>query len=335
MESRPRYATAAKNQSHSAHSASAYGVGAGMSVSVLATVPTVPTMFDLRHAHLDDRLELEDLLRRCESADGRPPLSEFKALRVPVANAVRSIVAQRRDGAICALAVAAWHPAEIGEEGGYWAAEIAIDPGQRSVEAYDALLVGLERELESPPSFWAFDAMQAAAAAAHGMSRVRRIVEMNRKLPAPPYPLPEGIAVRPFVIGADEADWLELNQRVFGNHPEAGSIDASDLALRMSQPWFDPDGFLILVVEDDLAGYCWTKRHSASVGEIYMIGLAPEYRGRRLARPLTAAGLEYLAATGATESILYAEAANAPAIRLYESMGFEVVRTLTLFSTDD
>ena len=127
-----------------------------------------------------------------------------------------------------------------------------------------------------------------------------------------------------------EETWLRLNQRVFDRHPEAGSIDRADLALRMAQPWFDPNGLLMLVEGDNAIGYCWTKRHGAGVGEIYMIGLAPDHRGRGLGRPLTLAGLAHLSAAGDTVAKLYAEEANRQAVAMYEAMGFEVIKRMTL-----
>lgn len=289
-------------------------------------------MFALRHATIDDAPAVAELLARGRKADGRSPLSEFKALRVPVANAVRTLVAPTSGGELTALAVAAWHPEELGEDDGYWAAELVIDPVQRSTAAYLDLIRGLTRDLNTEPSIWTFDATQAEAAEAAGMTSVRTVLEMKRDLPAATTRLPAGYSLRSFQPGSDEGEWLALNQRVFAHHPEAGSIDGADLALRMAQPWFDPDGLLLLDDGAGPVGYCWTKLHSADIGEIYMVGLVPEARGRGLSKPLTGAGLDYLSSSGASHVILYAEAANQTAVGLYESMGFVIVRRVTLYA---
>ncbi len=173
--------------------------------------------------------------------------------------------------------------------------------------------------------------MQAEAAAGREMTETRAVLEMRRRLPTSPARLPPEVELRSFVVGHDEATWLALNRRVFAKHPEAGAIDATDLALRMAQAWFEPTGLLLLNAAAELVGYCWTKLHAGAVGEIYMIGLVPECRGRGLARQLTLAGLEYLAERGATTGMLYAEAANAAAVGMYESMGFVPVRRIALF----
>ncbi len=292
-------------------------------------------MIEMRHATIDDVERVAELLARCAATDGRAALSEFKALRVPVANGLRSLLATDENDDAVAFAVAAWHPSVLGEQEGYWAAEIALDPTQRSAGSYAAVAQALEADLREPMALWAFDEVQADGAVSRGLIETRAIVEMRRPLPAAFSELPAGMAVAPFVMDRDETNWLVLNQKVFANHPEAGSIDSADLALRMAQSWFDPAGLLILHHGSEPIGYVWTKEHPGGVGEIYMIGLIPEYRGRGLARPLTRIGLERLATKGVATAMLYAEASNAAAIGLYESMGFSIVRRIALFQRAD
>ncbi len=292
------------------------------------------SMLSTRHATLDDTTALGELLARCAVVDGHAPLSEFKALRVPVANGARSIVAEDAAGDVVGVVVAAWHPTDIGETDGYWAAEMALDPARRSEAAYLALLGAIEADLGRTPALWTFAAEQSAVARHRGLTKSRTLVEMRRPLPAPAPQLPEELRVRSFVAGADEKAWLALNSLVFAHHPEAGSIDAADLALRMAQPWFDAAGLLMLFDGASPVGYCWTKSHPGSVGEIYMIGLVASHRGRGLARSLTLVGLEYLAGQGAKIGMLYAEASNTVATGLYESLEFEIVRRITLYQSE-
>jgi mycothiol synthase len=291
-------------------------------------------MMNTRPATLEDSAALTELLARCAAADGYTALSEFKALRVPVANGTRSIVAEDAAGRVAAIVVAAWHPKDIGETGGYWAAEIAFDPESRSVAGYRVLLAAMQSDLGQTPALWTFAADQVAAARGHGLTAKRTLVEMRRSLPAPVGRFPEELSLRGFVPGSDEKRWLALNHEVFAHHPEAGSIDRADLALRMAQPWFDAEGLLMLVNEVEPVGYCWTKAHPGDLGEIYMVGLKPRYRGTGLARQLTLAGLDYLARRGAKTGMLYAESSNEVATGLYESLGFEIVRQITLYEPD-
>ena len=58
-------------------------------------------------------------------------------------------------------------------------------------------------------------------------------------------------------------------------------------------------------------------------GVIGSIGLAPEFRGGGISRLILAAGMRYLRSAGADYIRLEVDGNNAPAIRLYQSMGFQ------------
>jgi mycothiol synthase len=83
-----------------------------------------------------------------------------------------------------------------------------------------------------------------------------------------------------------------------------------------------------------LAGFCWTKVHEAhdslsppgepALGEIYVVAVDPDFAGHGLGRQLTLAGLDYLSSKGITEAMLYVDATNAAAVKLYVELGFTV-----------
>ena len=125
--------------------------------------------------------------------------------------------------------------------------------------------------------------------------------------------------------GHDEQAWLAVNNRAFGDHPEQGHWDLAELRAHLLEPWFDPDGLLLVEEDGRLAGSCWTKVHADTqppMGEIYVIAVDPDFQGRGWGRALTEAGLDWLAGQGLTVGMLYVDADNTAAVSLYRSMGF-------------
>jgi len=219
------------------------------------------------------------------------------------------------------------------------AAELVIHPDHRGHGLGLALVRALLAEAAPRPlRVWAHGDLPAARALAAraGFTRIRSLWTMYRPLAdLPPVPaFPPGVTMRPFAVGTDEAAWLDVNRRAFAHHPEQGSWTAEDLALREREPWFDPDGFFLAERDGKLAGFHWTKIHGPAdndnpagpdhepVGEVYVLGVDPAGQGGGLGRALTLAGLHYLRSRGLAEVMLYVDEDNAPAIRLYESLGF-------------
>ena len=165
----------------------------------------------------------------------------------------------------------------------------------------------------------------ARLAATHGFDRVRELWVMRRpaSAPLPDVGAPEGITIRAY-RPSDDQQLLQVNAAAFSDHPEQGAMDAANLAVRMSEPWFDPAG--LLVAEDGdgtMLGFHWTKQHSPELGEVYVVAIAPEAQGRGLGGVLTLAGLHHLADRGVREVLLYVESDNRPAIAVYRRLGFD------------
>ncbi len=211
-------------------------------------------------------------------------------------------------------------------------AEVLVGPARRS-EVADALLSAAEVAGGPPLLVWARGHSPVGPAAEQRGYREQRVMlVMSRDLAGAQdvaVDVPDGIRLRTFGVGTDEAAWLAVNARAFAGHPEQGGWASADLAARMAQDWFDPSGFLL--AEDDegrLLGYHWTKVHSGPepVAEVYVLGIDPDGQGRGLGRALLAAGLRHLAASKAERVILYLEEANAAALHLYLDAGFAVTR---------
>lgn len=182
-----------------------------------------------------------------------------------------------------------------------------------------------------------------AIAAAADLPERRDILRMERSLPLPSDLVADApaLALRPFRPGtADEEAWVRTNNRSFAHHPDQGRETVASLRATMAEPWFDPTGLLVLdgdpPIDDGgpMVGSCWTKLHpagaedaGAGAGEIYVIGVDPDAAGHGLGRGLVVAGLAHLAAVGADRALLFVEADNAAARRLYDRLGFTTTRT--------
>jgi mycothiol synthase len=177
---------------------------------------------------------------------------------------------------------------------------------------------------------WAHGDLPAAAALARaaGFERFRALWQMRRSLgepltqPLEGPALPAGRALRTFVPGQDEDEWLKLNGRAFAKHPEQGGWTRHDLDLREREPWFDPAGFFIAERDGRMTGFHWTKVHDSDMGEVYVVGVDPDEQGSGLGRALTLAGLRHLRDLGVGQAMLYVDEDNVPAIRMYEGLGF-------------
>ena len=160
-----------------------------------------------------------------------------------------------------------------------------------------------------------------------GFAPARRLLHLHRHMTdTPPEASLDAFTLRTFRPGVDDRAWLALNNRIFAGHGENGAWAEADLRARIAQPWFDERDFLLLESQGEVAGFCWMKMIDTGdglrSGEIYIIGLAPETRGRGLGRKLLDRALTHLRERGAGIAAIYVDEANEAAVELYRSNGF-------------
>jgi mycothiol synthase len=201
--------------------------------------------------------------------------------------------------------------------------DVAVAPTTRGCGFGGGLVEAALAETSGPVDAWSHGDHPAAAALAKrfGFDRVRELWVMRRSLGEPLPELTDGSGLRGFRPG-DEEELLRVNAAAFAAHPEQGSMSAANLAERMAEPWFDPEGLLLAVDGERLLGFHWTKVHSNGEGEVYVVGIDPAAQGGGLGRTLTLAGLHHLARKGSRRVHLYVESDNAAALRIYSGLGF-------------
>jgi mycothiol synthase len=259
--------------------------------------------------------ELRDLIERARAVDGNPPFSD--GALVELERGERQLV---RLGDATALAT--------GDS-----AEFVVDPDARGHGEGAAMLElllrrgpGGEAATTAGKLFWAHGDHPAARALArrYGLEPVRELLQLRAEVPEAGHDVRSN-PITGFRVGVDEDAWVEVNARTFAEHPEQGAVTREDLETLEAEPWFDPSDFLLLWEggnnDSKLIGYCWLKLENG-MGEFYAVGVDPQSQGRGLGRVLVEAGLARLAARGIRESLLYVEADNAAALRLYRSFGF-------------
>ena len=91
---------------------------------------------------------------------------------------------------------------------------------------------------------------------------MRHILKLHRDLDIHtlPHPIYE-FKIETFNIDRHKQEWLDLNNLIFAHHPDQGNWAMEDLENRMSEPWFDPQGFFLATFNGMINGFVWTKIH--------------------------------------------------------------------------
>jgi mycothiol synthase len=279
-----------------------------------------------------------ELASAAASADGVAPLSEDALLQVrhgstpPAADVVLS-AADRPGRDRATVGYAHLDAPDYAGQDGDITAELVIHPAYRRQGHGSSLLANVLALADGHGvRVWAHGDLPGSAALARKfkLARIRALFQLRmplKEVPEADPVFPAGVTVRTFVPGADEEEWLGVNQRAFAHHPEQGSWTIKDLRLREEEPWFDPNGFFLAERDGRIVGFHWTKVHqpddgSAPIGEVYVVGVDPGQQGGGLGRALTQTGLAHLRRLGLAEVMLYVDEDNTAAVKMYTALGF-------------
>lgn len=294
----------------------------------------------------EQRRTVHELIEHARTTDAVSPLNEAAMLETGRANCDPGI-AHQLCWADADLVGYAFLDSATGEP----IAQLVVDPAHRRQGVATTMIGELGFDPRQPETAhrigqqvrlhaWSFGDLPAARALAEGLSYqpVRELLVMARPLSDLPHSeLPAGVTVRPFA-DSDLADLVRINARAFAHHPEQGGMTEQDFQDRMKEAWFDPEGLLLATRanadgSETILGFHWTKRHDASLGEVYVIGVDPDHSGGGIGTALLHRGLEHLADRGATRVILYVEGSQGYVVRLYEATGFEVANRDIMYAS--
>ena len=168
--------------------------------------------------------------------------------------------------------------------------------------------------------------------------RLRRgYVHLTRALesPIPPVKVAPGFTIRSC------RGELEVAARACAQHGAFGSSAPFERYLErftnfMHSPVYDPDLDIVAVAPDGQIGaFCiiWPDPLNA-VGLFEPVGTHPEYQRMGLGRAVMLVGLRRLKDRGMKVAIVSTFEDNPPAIKLYESVGFQIVNRLGTYEKD-
>jgi mycothiol synthase len=224
------------------------------------------------------------------------------------------------------------------------AAEIVVDPEFRNQGIAKLILRKIE-ELSNPKPLrlWAHGNVPAAKQFTKNLNYepIREIIQLKLSLlnVISDLNFANEYKVSTYQGDEDNETILQINKNSFSKLPDQAAWNSQDLQLRLNEHWFDPEGLLILRKDIAPVAFCWTKIHTHDeaehqpLGEIYVLAVLPEFQNRGLGKQLMFWGLQHLRKKGLSEAILYVDAKNLKAMKIYQEIGFVHSGSDTLYKS--
>jgi mycothiol synthase len=156
-------------------------------------------------------------------------------------------------------------------------------------------------------------------------------MRLDPRADVPPPAFPDDVVVRE--LGPDDLPvYIALVNTSFAEHTSPLHILEEIVRQAHSRPSFDPADIAVVAprgAPERLVAFCRTtpaERDGTLTGEVHLIGVLPEWRGRGLGRELLRWGVAHLRAKAVDEITLAVETTNTRALSLYERNGFARVQ---------
>jgi mycothiol synthase len=160
-------------------------------------------------------------------------------------------------------------------------------------------------------------------------------MQRSAELAVANYRLPEGFVVRPLAGEREVEAYVELQRSVF----ESKNMTVEWRMRTLRHPDYQPDLDLVVAAPDGrLAAFCvcWLVGGPGfePCGQIEPLGCHKDFRRYALGRVALAEGLRSLQSCGVTSIYVETDNYRDTAFRLYESVGFRVIRDVLVYRKD-
>jgi mycothiol synthase len=189
---------------------------------------------------------------------------------------------------------------------------------------------------------WAKDADAAPVLESAGFIPIRHFLQMRIDLSIGDLPRaswPDGLELRCFSPGRDEAELFAAFRDAFAEHSGDAEVNEADWWNEnrdAPNAGFDPTVWFVASDGATIAGFsiCREREEDTErVGWISLLGVRPRWRGRGLGEALLVHSLDALGARGRRRAALNVDVDNTTgALRLYEKAGMNPVPAFTISS---
>ncbi len=143
--------------------------------------------------------------------------------------------------------------------------------------------------------------------------------------------------IRRFVQGKDEADWVRVWNAVYGERWDFRPMTVEEMMALEKSPDFDAEGRFIAELGGEPVGIVFAyvdKLREEKKGFVRSFGVISEHQGKGIEEKLADSALEEFKKRGMTIVQSGADDDQKDIIRLWESLGFKLVRMFSLMTAD-
>ncbi len=140
-----------------------------------------------------------------------------------------------------------------------------------------------------------------------------------------------------FVQGRDEEDWVRVWNAEYKEYDDLRQITVDEFKVAETAPEFDPKGRLIAELNEQPVGIIHAhvdRLRKEKKGFITSLGVIQEFRGKGIEEELVEIALNELKSRGMEVVQAWARDTRRDRIRLWEKLGFKLVRKFSLMKKD-